>query len=291
MALTLQEIETKLEQIDSLPTLPSIAANLLEKLKTKTVSMTTISEVMENDPSITTKVLRIANSAYYSLRNRVDTIRMALVVLGVNEVTNIILGLSIFKAFEDTVSCESFNLGVFWKKSILTSQIARYLAKVLNVQTHGEEFTGGLIHGIGKLILFMHFKQEFLEIIGNSEAETLPLHVQEQTYLGITHMEVGAWLAGKWRLPTNLIDCIKFYHSPDASADNAKLVSLINLGDFYSKAILNDSLVEDYAEIDTLIGWKVLKGHISNINEDTFYRDLREEVQKAEDFARNLISM
>lgn len=289
MPMTMLDVEHKLDNISSLPTLPVIAANLLEKLKNHSISMQHISTIMENDPAITTKVLKVANSAYYSLRNRVDTIRMALVVLGVNEVTNIILGLSIFKAFDEATSHERFDLKDFWRQSILTSQIARYLAKTLHIKTHGEEFTGGLIHGIGKLILFIYFQKEFLETLDAAKINREDLYLTEKRLLGVSHMEVGSWLAGKWRLPGNLVDCIRFYHQPTASLSYTELVSLINIGDYYASRYLKKALDDDFSEFRTVPGWEVLKAQRYLIDVKNFYSDLEQESRKAEDFAHNIL--
>lgn len=291
MPITLNDIEREIGDVASLPTLPVVAANLLEKLKSNAVSMQSISKIMENDPSITTKVLRVANSAYYSLRNRVDTIRMALVVLGVNEVTNVVLSLSIFKAFDKAQPDEHFDLNKFWFHSILTSQIARYLAKTLHIKTHGEEFTAGLIHGVGKILFLLYYPEQFKMVIKRSNSLKMQQYKVEKSTIGVTHMELGGWLAERWRLPNNLIECIRYYHNPGMSRAFKELISLVSLGNYYAKQLIDNNLTEDFSEFRQLEAWDILKSQRYLVDIKKFYTDLTHEATKAKEFYENILTL
>jgi HD-like signal output (HDOD) protein len=223
----------RLESIDSLPTLPTVATQLLENLGQVEVSLGAISKVMEQDPSITTQVLRIANSAYYGQRTRIDTVQRALVVLGVNEVINIILSLSLFKTFSYLREAD-FDLKEFWFHCGIVAYLSRHLAKRFNLRTHGEEFTAGLMHDLGKIVFAQYFHEDFLDVIDYLGEHHVPSHEAEKTVLGVSHNEIGYWLGMRWGIPAELLESIQWHHEPEKAKDFRETVALIHLADIHA---------------------------------------------------------
>ena len=157
-------LEKKLDSINNIPTLPSLASQLLELLGSVDVSMTKISKIMEVDPSMTAKVLKTVNSAYYGLRKKVDTLRMAFVILGLNEVSDIVLGLSVVQTFSTKTNTE-FDLKRFLEHSAITANITKKITKTFRIPTHGEEFTAGILHNIGKTIIHQYLEEDSKKIM------------------------------------------------------------------------------------------------------------------------------
>ncbi len=286
MAKSLEQIEKHLSSIDNLPTLPVIASQLLNMLGSVNVSLAEVSKLMIIDPSITTKVLRIANSAYYGLRKKVDTLRMALVVLGVNEISNIVVGVSLLKTFPDDAT-NNIDRKKFWQHSAMTAHLARLLSHRLKIFTHGEEFTAGLIHDIGKLIMDQYFHEEYVQIYNAVQRNEGNCFVLEDSILGATHMQIGAWLADKWKIPFHLIESILFHHHPNFSTNNKELVAIIaiandiaNLVDNYE----NKDFDAEYAKMKKSQGWTILAKHLTNFDLPDFLEKTLPDIENSKNF-------
>ncbi|PID29848.1 MAG: hypothetical protein CSB55_00895 [Candidatus Cloacimonadota bacterium] len=286
------DIEKKLDSIENLPTLPVLAARLLELLGKTDVSMNEISKLMTVDPSITAKVLKIANSAYYGLRKKIDTLRMALVVLGVNEVSNIILGISLFKVFPEGNEGAVFTQERFWEHSVVTGHICRYLAKKLGIRMHGEEFTCGLLHDIGKMILDQFFHDEFNRVLEKANDSGEALIEVEQSVLKTNHCEIGAWLAKKWKIPEYISESIHYHHKVEKAVINPKLTAIVCLSNLFAK-VNGVNLVHE-ADVGFKIkyssAWKILSPHIKNLDLEEFNKSLQQEIVIAKDLLEKLRS-
>ncbi|HOE91541.1 MAG TPA: HDOD domain-containing protein [Candidatus Cloacimonadota bacterium] len=288
MPKTINEIKSVLAKIDNLPTLPVVASELLRIIGTSSTSMSQISELMNNDQSITARVLKIANSAYYGIRNRVDTLRTALVILGINEISNIVVGVSLIKVF-DSDDEKLFDYQAFWKHSIYTAHLARWLSRKMAIPFHGEEFTAGLLHDIGKIILDQYFHNEFVSI--RKYMELFPQDQEyeiEQKILGATHMELGYWLADQWKIPTHIQSAIQFHHRPEKATENIELCCLINIVNTISNYYVNPIRHERiYREIPSSFSWGKLN-KLKKLDFADLEREIEEEIEKANSFVEQM---
>jgi len=286
----------ELDKIDSLPTLPVIASQLLKLMSDDTSSINKLANLISSDPAITSRILAIANSAFYGVRKQIDTIRLAMVVLGINEIRNIILSISIFKTFKDRGSDASFDRNKFWQHTIATAHFARIIKSEMNIPTHGEEFTSGLIHDIGKIILDQYFHEPFLKALKLSGEKNISGYAAEKKYVGMTHMEVGTWLAKKWMLPPNLIDGIEYHHSPHLCENpNNMLPALIALSNYYAN-ILEFGTMDNESEkknSEEERAWKILEKHSPNekIGRDVIITKLESSIDSVRIFITDIMNI
>ncbi|MBK6766570.1 MAG: HDOD domain-containing protein [bacterium] len=200
-----QVVAQRLRDASDLPTLPTIAFEVARLANDPLAGMSEIVRIIRNDPSMTSKILRVSNSAFYGMPRRVESLNMALVVLGMREVSNLVTSISVFKAFPAKDTDHSFVRETFWEHSAGTGEIARVLAAKLHMRLHGIEFTAGLLHNIGKIVLHQFYPNELAQAFKMAEAERIPSIVAEQRVLGTDHSEVGAWIAEKWSLPNSIV--------------------------------------------------------------------------------------
>lgn len=261
MRRSIEELEKELKVISNLPTLPSTAAQLLEMLGKTNVSMNDISNVMHNDPSITAKILQLANSAYYSLRKKVDTLRMALVVLGVNEIINIIIGISLLRVFPDE-PVNGKKIQNYWEHSCITAHYTKLVAEYFGIRLHGEEFTAGLLHDIGKLIMNQYFHKEYIEIVQSLYDNPVQKnYIVEDNYLGATHMQLGAWLGAQWKIPFHIIECILHHHHPRFVVNKNQLVNIVHIADILANYVVDqENMRMTTNELQDSYAWKALSG-------------------------------
>ena len=176
-------------------------------------SVSELSGLIERDPVLTTKLLKISNSAYYGMRQVVGTLKLALVILGAREVRSIVVGIAVLDTFRDEETEMLLGQHGLWQHSLLVAGIAKKLGTHLGLSLQGEGFIAGLIHDIGKLVLWKHLGAEYRELFERAQREDVPLHQLEQDVLGFNHADAAAALAGAWNLPETLTFAIGAHHT------------------------------------------------------------------------------
>jgi len=143
-----------IETSRSLPTLPHILLQLIDICNQDEKGIRDLSKVINKDPSISERLLRLVNSAYYSLKQKITSIDQALLLLGMDAVKNIALSSSVYQVFNRPGRKSAFNLKMFWWHSLSCASIARRLAIRIQYPAPDEAFLAGLMHDIGKIVLW-----------------------------------------------------------------------------------------------------------------------------------------
>ncbi len=215
MAIDEQHIFTGLLTIRDLPTLPQVVIKILEAVEDEYSSAADLTTLLEQDHAISARVLRLANSAFYGLRNEVDTIQRAVVVLGFDAVSHLALAASVFKSFSEL---QQFALDPedFWMHALGAAKAAHIISNEYCKTTHPELcFTGGLLHDIGKYVMALTLPKQYRHMAAEAETFTCMLKNIEMEHLGITHADVGGWIAEKWRFPQSITDMIQNVYRAD----------------------------------------------------------------------------
>lgn len=213
----------------TLPTLPAVVQKVNALLQDANTGTREIAQLIAQDPPLAAKVLKIANSSYYGLRERCISTENASAVLGTKVLRNVVMQAAVIAQFEHLKS-SGFDLDELWRHSIVTGQVASFLTKrsrrPLGI-TPDEVYTCGLLHDLGKLVILSNLRAEFLGIMQRSTAENLPVQMCEQQKLGFDHTDVGALLALQWGLPPALSGAIQYHHGPREAVESDIIVSLI----------------------------------------------------------------
>lgn len=285
-----KNIVQRLRDANDLPTLPTIAFEVSRLANDPLAGMSEIVRIIRNDPSMTSKILRVSNSAFYGMPRRVESLNMALVVLGMREVSNLVTSISVLKAFPSKDSNDLFVRETFWEHSAGTGEISRVLAAKLQMRLHGIEFTSGLLHNIGKIVLHQYYPNELSEAFKIAETEHLPSIVAEQRVLGTDHAEVGAWLAEKWSLPNSIVESIRYHHQPHLAPDHSVLTAIVHLASSLARAILSNDVRE---RVNTHIAqdpaWEVIAKEnpaILSLDINAFVSEIEENIDRAREFIR-----
>ena len=191
-----------------------------------------VASLISTDQALTAKILKLANSAFYGFPRGIATVNHAVVVLGFDTVKNLGLSVSVLERFSSGSSDTEFDRQKFWEHSIACGVAARMLAGKLRYRVQGEAFAAGILHDIGKLILSQYFTDEFGGVLELARDENIYIGKAEEQVLGVTHTEIGHWLAEKWNLPDKLVAAIAYHHAPGRLKRDAELPSLIHLADF-----------------------------------------------------------
>ncbi len=223
---------SELEGIKEVPTLPQIAFKLIALLSDTNSSMREISDLIQDDPPLVAKILRIVNSGYYHIRNEVKSIRQAVVLLGMEEIRNLIFALSVFSTFYYIKGNKYFDFMKFWKHSAATGKVTMVIANYLGLPHASDAFIHGLLHDFGRLTLQLYFRDEYEKVFEYGIEKGVPLYQAELEVMEFGHDEAGAWLAQKWNLPSDLTETILKHHkiTPD-EVEKMLIPSLVYVAD------------------------------------------------------------
>lgn len=189
-----------------------------------------IGGIIQQDASLTARLLKIANSPLYGFRSRIDTISRAVTVIGQHELRDLVFAVSAVRTFAQ-IPVDLANMASFWRHSIFTGIVARLLAQECGVLHVERLFVAGLLHDLGELLIFHKMPELAQKALRRSVAMDESLHQAERTLLGLDHGAVGGALATLWELPPALHGAIRFHHEPDAVPGclEASLVHIANI--------------------------------------------------------------
>ena len=227
----------QLMTIKQLPTLPVMMTRILRCVEDPNSSASDVGDIVSNDPSISSKILRFANSAYYGRSNQVDTIQEAIVIIGFNTVKQLALATSMFESFSSVKSQRTFDRLEFWKHSMGTAMAAAMLFSKSSKTETDRIYTAGLLHDIGKLVMDIYFHKEYVAAVDKATCESLFISQAERYIFKSDHGEIGAWLADRWHFPDSLKIPMQFHHNVDnADIDNKRATMMIHVADFVCRS-------------------------------------------------------
>jgi putative nucleotidyltransferase with HDIG domain len=221
----------KLERIDTLPTLPTIALEINKMLQDYDTSIQKLSEIIEMDQALASRLLKIANSPFYGLRRKVNNIQNAVILLGFKAVQNLVVSVSIIDAFASHKNLEGFDINDFWHHSVAVAMLSKDIGERIKYHPADDCFLAGLLHDIGKVVLSQYFQDLFKKIWKLANENNISFFHAEKSESPIDHAAIGGHLAEKWQLPEGLVDTIKHHHTMDEQASNRKLLTIVYTAD------------------------------------------------------------
>ncbi|MBN2281957.1 MAG: HDOD domain-containing protein [Candidatus Marinimicrobia bacterium] len=215
----------KLNEIKNLPTLPVIATEIMRITRNDNFSARQIQTVIEKDPPLAMQVLKVANSAYYAQRNPVKSLRHAVVLIGMRQLSNIAISFSVLKRFE--TQSNNLKWEKFWEHSIAVGFVSELLVDEYEIETRESPYTMGLLHDIGKLVLNILEPEKYFHVYQTVISSYRSFYDVEMEILNITHCEIGKMLAENWKMSEKLIDVVLNHHTYELSLNENKLLNAV----------------------------------------------------------------
>ncbi len=222
--------------INRMPSLSTTVGKVMEICSRTDASPNELNKVISLDPVLTGQVLKLINSAYYSLMNKVTSLTRAITMLGMNTVKNMALSTAIICTVSGAKKSKALPTSKFWAHSIGTGVCAKLLARANNVPVLEceEYFVAGLLHDLGKI----PFGDEYSDVLMRARKEQRPLIEVEREMLGIDHQEVGRLIAEKWTLNEAMSSAISFHHDVEAAAEEHKVrAAYVGLANMYANIL------------------------------------------------------
>lgn len=207
----------------TIPTIPTVLTRIEKLVQDPKSGMKEYADVISSDAPLTARVLKIANSSYYGLRERCMSTQQAAVTLGLRVLRNVVTQAAVIEQSRGLATL-GFDLDALWKHSIMTAQTCNFIARRCRnpkLPTPDELYVCGLLHDLGQIVLLDNLKQDYVAIARQAQAEGLPLHVAERNMLGFDHAEAGSLIAVRWGLPAQMAGAIQHHHT---TADVAALL-------------------------------------------------------------------
>jgi len=276
------------ERIDGLPSLPSIVTRLIKVVNSPDTAAEDAAVLIEKDPALTSKILRLANSAFYGRPRAISSVPGAVVVLGFNTIRSLALGATIMKILPAGNS-RGFDQADFWRHSIVCAMTAKAIARRrLNQLWIDPEsaFCAGILHDIGKLILSETIPNEYAEVCERARNDGQALIECERSVLGFTHAEVGSAIADKWALPADLEHCLVYHHTPGETTEFKELISAVHLSDIMTHTIgidlwIGERKPAEWTEARAALG-------LTESDEEPILTGARDSLTQSEEFYRML---
>lgn len=225
----------KLRKIKTLPTIPKVMLEVSKILKKQNSNISELTEVIGKDQGLTTKVLAIANSPLYGLPKNVSSLEFGIMILGMNEVSNIVTALSLAQATRGD-EVEGFDYMEFWTHSMLVGTASKDIAHRLGfAEIAGDAFVAGMLHDIGIQLTARYFPEEFKTIAKFVDESTINFYEAELKVLGATHENIGHFIITKWNLPENLAEVINYHHHPRNLDKQNMALNIVHLADTMTK--------------------------------------------------------
>jgi HD-like signal output (HDOD) protein len=234
--------------VERMPAFPKSVQRIIELTRDINCSPKELVAVIETDPVIAIKILRIVNSAWLNLPTKITSINQSVVYLGLNTLKNLALNFSTIGMLPRQ-NAAGFDMQRYLLHALLTAALTRSLAErfAADEADPTDAYTVGLLHNFGKVVFAQFMAQEFRAVLALSVAENIPLYQAEERIIGANHALVGAMLARHWQFASTLVDCIAGHH--DGSGGSA-LAECLHVADLIAEQLSNEPVVAVY-EIDS----------------------------------------
>jgi HD-like signal output (HDOD) protein/CheY-like chemotaxis protein len=205
-------------RLDRVPSIPSLYAEIVEKLQDPDVGAEEIGEIVLKDLAMTAKILKLVNSAFFGLGREVSNPTDAVTYLGLDTIKSLVLSIHAFSQF-DSAKLRGFSIDALWTHSQKTAGLAKEISVLENAgpKVMDEAFVAGLLHDIGKLVLASNFAADYDSVLEAAAGRTAALLEAEEQTFGANHAEIGGYLLGLWGLPVPVVEAIALHHHPGKS--------------------------------------------------------------------------
>lgn len=222
-------IDKIIANVDKLPSLPTSVGKVVEVANNLKASPNDLSNVIKVDPVLTAKVLKLINSAYFSLPDQITNLNRAIILLGVNTIKNLAISTAVIGQFSKTKH-QLFDMDKYWKHCMAVAVMCKKFAEKMNIDKRFREeyFIAGLLHDIGEIVIVELFPEKLAQIMAKVQTGST-LEEAEREILGASHSEIGAALGRHWKISENLIAVIEEHHDPNIAGDYAQLVLCVHV--------------------------------------------------------------
>jgi len=235
----MSEITRSLQEVTELISLPEVYLKVRNLMDDDTSDIYDFAEVISVDPNLSTRVLKVVNSAYFGFPEPVDSIARAVNMIGIAQLHNMVLGISAISSLD--LPNDIMPLDTFWRSSLFSGVLARLLAEQMKLAKSDHLFIAGLLHEIGHLVLYSKFPLQALAAQKMAQDQGRAIHEAELKLLGYHYGDVGAMLMANWNLSDKLQSLTRNQPTPDAATEDKIETALMHLAHACAQSVTTDN--------------------------------------------------
>ena len=288
----MQAIDDIISNMSDLVSLPGVFVRVNEMVNDPNTSMTDVAEVISQDPALTIRILRMANSPAYGISKEIDSVLKAATIIGTERVRDIALATSAVNTF-DGIPNELVSMDDFWMHSIYCAIISKYLAGIAKLPNPDSLFVAGLLHDIGQLVLFKtlpDLSRKSLEYVLDDTEDT-SFHLVEQEFIGFDHAMVGGALAENWHLTPMLVETISAHHDLQQADKYKKESAIVKIANSIAVMAELDSIHIDETDAEVLHDEDWITAGLDLSSADEIMKDAFVHARKAYEGVQELLMM
>jgi len=231
------ELQAQLENCKSLPSPPGVASQIINLANDPEADINKIAKILSMDPAITTKILRIANSSMYAQQRKMENLRQAVVVIGLNATISLALSFSLLKSWQDDACEGRLDYPLYWRRALLAATVSGVLSRAVGLRHAEELLLASLIQDIGMLALD-NSVPELYSALGKEQVHQEALIKAEVDEIGTDHAAVGAWLLERWNFPERIQQAV-------AASHDCACIPLSDENGLFSRCVAFTSLIAE----------------------------------------------
>jgi len=225
----------------NLPSLPQILLKLMETCSREDATVNELAKIVAKDPSLSSKILKLVNSAYYNLPQKIHNFEQAISLLGMEAIKNLALSASVYQVFDDMEKNSRFDLRKYWFHSLQCAVLANMIAKRIAYPFCEEAFVAGLLHDVGKLVLWKNYPEAYAKVLADVQKGDTLIHAEDRI-LGFNHAAAGACLIEHWQMEAFIADAFLYHHEPMGRILNAlPMVKIVYVANCLSADCFEDA--------------------------------------------------
>ena len=246
MTVTIEEI---IKDVDDLVSLPGVFIRINEMIESQESTATEISKVLSQDPGLTVRLLRVANSSFYGLSKEVDSVARAITIIGTQRLRDLVLATCAVEAFEG-IPNELVTMDDFWSHSLFCGLISKHLAEQAGIKESDSLFISGLLHDIGQLIMFRQLPELSLQVLLQDldQVDEPEIIISEKEIIGFDHAHLGGAVVAHWQLPPVFVETISCHHEPETATEFPKHAAIVHIAN--TLAVLTELKTFNIEETD-----------------------------------------
>lgn len=226
-----ERLDALVRQVRDLPALPDTVVRVMQVSGDPKAAITDVAKVLVSDQALAARVLKLANSAFYGASRRIATVSDAVIILGLRTTRNLVMACGCQELLEHEVAGYGLPRGALLRHSLACAAAAQALAKRTKYRGTEEAFVAGLLHDIGKVVMNLYGRDQFLQVLIQAASGEITYADAERAVFSFDHAEAGAYLLERWNLPASLIAAVRYHHVPLEAPTDSPLPCLVHVAD------------------------------------------------------------
>ncbi len=226
-----ERLDSIISNLDQLPSIPDVVGKVINMVNDPNVDFKSVAQEISRDQAITTNLLKLCNSAYFSKGKEITSLDRAIVTLGIKEVKDAIMVVATKAVLNRAILGYDLAKGMLWEHDLAVAVLAKNIAMMKKDRANADiAFTGGIIHDVGKTVLAIFVQNVFKDILARVESGGVSFQQAEREIMGYDHQEVGERILAKWKFPEVLKYIVRYHHEPEQAPKEArKIVSYVHV--------------------------------------------------------------